>query len=520
MHLSLQSEATLDQETRDLYKELCSATKQGDLEKTESLVKSFGAPINFVDEWQCSPLYWACLCGHYEVVKFLLENGAQCDRNTFQGEIRNLLLSYKLTKAIDENQPYLQFLSGLLAKPDYKDLTFTIPLADQDGAAYREFSVHRFVLAARSEFFRLRLLTRWRGNTRISLQATLVDSVSFAAILGFLYTGHIGDLEPSALDNAVFVCKHLELWNAVERFRDIQEDTQNADRSHDSKEIARIRGDLGACLACLIDTAVKILPGSNDKSYIVSERFVHTAVPRDPLSTFADVAVRLDDVVFPCHKACLVRSEYFEAMLGGMFSEAEMDASSIQFEDGNCLTVPMLQVHGIDADLFPHILEYMYTDRCMVPAELAYELMLAADMLLLDRLKGIAAIVLTNQEEPVMDIYQLIRTAVDLNIDRLEQWCIKYFAEHFDDFIHKEEFKALILESAESIAGRQETDTIPFVDDLRYFLSKKYSVDEEDINEDGTMNEEYRDTWTELILQYRSKLTILDDVLVSLGLEA
>ena len=32
----------------------------GDLEKTESLVRNFGAPIDVVDAWQSSPLYYAC----------------------------------------------------------------------------------------------------------------------------------------------------------------------------------------------------------------------------------------------------------------------------------------------------------------------------------------------------------------------------------------------------------------------------------------------------------------------------
>lgn len=30
-------------------------------------------------------LYIVGLCGHYAIVKYLLENGAQCDRNAFQG---------------------------------------------------------------------------------------------------------------------------------------------------------------------------------------------------------------------------------------------------------------------------------------------------------------------------------------------------------------------------------------------------------------------------------------------------
>ena len=57
------------------------------------------------------PIRKASLCGHYEVVQLLLESGALCERDTFQGErclynalndrIRNLLLSYEYSKSSD-----------------------------------------------------------------------------------------------------------------------------------------------------------------------------------------------------------------------------------------------------------------------------------------------------------------------------------------------------------------------------------------------------------------------------------
>ena len=33
-----------------------------------------------------TPLYYACLCGHLEVVQYLLDNGARCDASSFDGE--------------------------------------------------------------------------------------------------------------------------------------------------------------------------------------------------------------------------------------------------------------------------------------------------------------------------------------------------------------------------------------------------------------------------------------------------
>jgi ankyrin repeat and BTB/POZ domain-containing protein 1 len=96
----------LDRSETTLFDELCNATREGDLERVAYII-SVGGPVNAVDKWQCSPLYWACrclalgssacryfnslplfltgLCGHYDITRYLLENGAKCDRNTFQG---------------------------------------------------------------------------------------------------------------------------------------------------------------------------------------------------------------------------------------------------------------------------------------------------------------------------------------------------------------------------------------------------------------------------------------------------
>lgn len=63
-------------------------------------------------------------------------------------------------------------------------------------------------------------------------------------------------------------------------------------------------------------------------------------------------------------------------------------------------------------------------------------------------------------------------------------------------------------------------DSIPLIDDLRYFLGKKYCIFEEDMNPEGRVSEEYKDTWTEMEKLYNEKLEMLDNILESLGLEA
>ncbi|KAI8096603.1 uncharacterized protein BX664DRAFT_324366 [Halteromyces radiatus] len=532
---------TIDPNSNNLFDELCTASKQGDLEKVESLVKNFGANINKVDEWQCSALYWACLCGNYDIVKFLLENGAQCDRNTFQGErclygaltsdIRTLLLSYKITKAVDTNQPYLAFLSDLLYEHPFNDLSFTIRLptstisTQDDNIIQHSFSAHRFLLAARSQFFQRQLLQRWHGQQTIKLSKSLVDPVAFAAVLRYLYTGQLGDIDQDTLRNMVFVGKHLdlpELSNRCQEELETMNNESNAIRAYDAKEMAKIRLDFEKFLQRILYAAAYI-EQQQEGSYLLKERLLPEDSSTDPRTLFADVAVRLDDdnTLFPTHKAFLCRSTYFRNMLVSTFAEASASPSTIIYQQDDIqLALPVVGLTNVPSDIFQYVLEFLYTDRCTIPIDLAYEVLLAADLLFLDRLKALAAITLTGQDEPCMDIYDLMQIALDLNVDRLEQWCTQYFAKHLDDFAKDPAFYRLIRQSAQSISGRQETDSIPFIDELRYYLGKMYCIEDADLNAAGKVNEDYKEDWTDLEMTYNLKLDLLDEILESLGLEA
>ena len=65
--------------------------------------------------------YYACLCGHVELVEYLLDSGARCEAQTFDGErilygaltneIRNKLKNYKVvTSHIVIRDEYEEFL--------------------------------------------------------------------------------------------------------------------------------------------------------------------------------------------------------------------------------------------------------------------------------------------------------------------------------------------------------------------------------------------------------------------------
>ena len=51
------------------------ACKRGDLSRVRYLVEEMSCDINIADKWNSTPLYYACLSGHEEIVKFLLQSG-------------------------------------------------------------------------------------------------------------------------------------------------------------------------------------------------------------------------------------------------------------------------------------------------------------------------------------------------------------------------------------------------------------------------------------------------------------
>ena len=67
------------------FRVLCEACRRGDLKVCQEMIQE-GVNINAKDQYDYTPLILASLCGNYETVQLLLESGALCERDTFQGE--------------------------------------------------------------------------------------------------------------------------------------------------------------------------------------------------------------------------------------------------------------------------------------------------------------------------------------------------------------------------------------------------------------------------------------------------
>ena len=196
------------------FQKLCKACRIGNLKLCQEAITG-GVNINARDLFDYTPLILvsfpskrealpapiiyadrlpqASLCGHYEVVQLLLESGALCERDTFQGErclynalnnrIRNLLLEYDYSKSTDPLQPLASHITTLLTRqiPKTSDICLT--------AASESWTLHKFVLSARSPYFHKKLsaapeITVWKLANSIPAEA-------FQIALRYLYLGYV-----------------------------------------------------------------------------------------------------------------------------------------------------------------------------------------------------------------------------------------------------------------------------------------------------------------------------------------
>ena len=392
------------------------------------------------------------------VVKYLLENGATCDRDTFEGErclygaltseIRELLLDYNFTKRIDETQPFAAALSFLYNDPEnhHPDIIFRVFVPSSEGIDdYEDFYAHRFILSARSSWFRTNFSTRWRGSKRVKLARNLVHPATFRTVLQYIYTGELGaEINSGTLqENLSLLCRKMELDGLEARYND-RIALGSADRAQihrkeverDKQEFANVQEDLRQFVqAFLLQDRLHVNADESDEE----DEDIETVEIRESPEVMSDVYLQTDEgTLYPAHRAILsVRSEYFETMFSGPFMEGhngvnlngEDDSAHQAEKNGDPMRIEqptsIIQV-AIKDNIFEKIVEFIYTDRCDIEGEFAYSILLAADMLLLDRLKSIASIAITSQREPTYDIYELLRTAWAMKNDRIEQFCCKW----------------------------------------------------------------------------------------------
>ncbi|KAK1656282.1 BTB/POZ domain-containing protein [Colletotrichum phormii] len=533
----LREDNPLDQTTE--FEAFLLACRRGDLKTCQELI-SAGININGKDRFDYTPLIVASLCGHLELVQLLLESGALAERNTFQGErciynalndrIRNLLLEYDYSKSTDPLQPWAGHITSLLSKavPKTTDISLI--------AAAQSFDMHKFLLAARTPYFRKKLdgapdTATWKLPTTYPLE-------SFQVALRYLYLGEVPKdvvnarstvTEEEVLTGVDKLSKQLEieqLWEAIlvgndrrlarQRYEDeVRRAQVQVDRFYrekvlghkmivETKRVGEVKwrhdnSIFADCLLCAHEPeSDEIETDAED-----SESVVHAVGIPLGLATNGDKPKKRPrkSVVYPVHKAMLIRSPYFETMFSSEFREAQ-DSENL---------------HVVTVDCMPEVLEivltFLYTEKVDCPLELALDLLYTADILFLDKLKTKAAQAIStlgsgtsniwadrthrpdvedrpDEEMEPINIYDVIHAAWDLRVQRLEEFAARYLANRLEDYIDEAEFAELIKESAERLKNREETDTIELLDDIRYYLGERFRLRFEDANLEEMMDEE------------------------------
>ncbi|KAL4782694.1 hypothetical protein BJX76DRAFT_331935 [Aspergillus varians] len=517
----------IDENPLDLsgpFRELCEACRKGDLKVCQEKITA-GVNINARDPSDYTPLILASLCGHYEVAQLLLESGALCERDTFQGErclynalndrIRNLLLEYDYSKSTDPLQPLAAHTASLLVRDQPK--TSDIELDTGDETLY----LHKFILAARSPYFRRKLqgspqTTTWKLPNTIPSQA-------FGIAIKYLYLGEPPrDLRSSPgtgfTESEVFaginkISKYLEVSTLVGSI--IDSGDRRLARQRRATEIARGRDQLEEWFRdhvlqnkIEVDTikaseikwdhsnpifADVLLQADELPEGKVDEEAGSTALPIGPVASSEAIEPSKKSVLFPCHRAMLLRSEFFQTMFNSPFREAQMKE----------------HLHIIPVDCSPDVLEiiltFLYTERADFSLEIAVDVLFAADMLFIEKLKTKAAVVIStlgsgsmsqaeaatskqNVEDDI-DIYAIIRAAWMTRVQRLEEFAARYLAYRLEAHIDSPEFAELIQESASRIQRRQETDSIELLDDIRCYLGDRFRLRFDDAGIDEMMEE-------------------------------
>ncbi|OTA94530.1 hypothetical protein M434DRAFT_394581 [Hypoxylon sp. CO27-5] len=518
------------------FDELLEACRRGDLKRTQELI-SAGVNINGKDRFDYTPLIVASLCGHYELVELLLESGALAERDTFQGErciynalndkIRTLLLKYDYSKSTDPLQPWAAHISALLSRetPKTSDITLI--------AASKSFELHKFILYARSPYFRRKLTEAPETETWKLPQSIPVES--FQVVLRYLYLGDIprdlvdprsSSTEEEVLTGIDKISKQLEidkLWEAIlsgndrrlarQRHQDEVNRAQEQIRSFfeekvlghkmvvDSRKVQDVKWPHDNSI--FADCLLRADEAGDDEEEDRDKQEESNGIPIGPGAELREQngikKVRKSEL-YPAHKAMLIRSPYFETMFSGPFREAQASEHLLI----------------IKVDCLPEILEiiltFLYTEKVECPLELGLDLLYASDMLFLDKLKNKAAVAISTlgsgnnnvlvdrthahegedavevEVEPI-NVYDVIHAAWDLRVQRLEEFAARYLAYRLEDYIDEEEFTELIQESAARLKTREETDTIELLDDIRYYLSERFRLRFEDAGLDEMMDE-------------------------------
>ncbi|KAH0984000.1 hypothetical protein GBA52_011177 [Prunus armeniaca] len=462
------------------------ASRAGDVDRLSYLLES-GVNVNARDQWDSVALYYACLAGHLEAARMLLENGAICSEHTFDGDrchyaALNLKVR-KLLKAFEARPPPLSPLqaamretflgcganSAYLEQADNTQFQISVGLQSNDGTNSNYFTpdvvffvqgrpieAHRVILSARSPFFRAKFVTDWKQRKEVRFAREKLSYPALYSLIHFFYSDRL-EVAVDDMEDIVRICKVCKcesLQRILEKELIHQKYAEyKALRDIDSSKKRFILQGLslpeedqlpaGLHNILQISLANSTLEPDLDNGVNNLTSCVGMMQISDFENDLADVCVRVDKKNFRCHQVVLAsRSEYFKARLSRMkdFHEGKNDLPVD--------TLPILEEHDLSSEAFEKMIEYMYTDRLKdIEPDQAGEIFDAASRYLLFPLKrAVADVLLPHLESasPAEMCHWLILSDM-YGVLKIREFCLDAIAYNFETFAETREFRAMLL---------------------------------------------------------------------------
>ncbi|KAL0400294.1 UNVERIFIED_CONTAM: BTB/POZ domain-containing protein [Sesamum radiatum] len=471
------------------YGDVFEAARAGDVDRLRYLLDS-GVNVNARDQWDSVALYYACLAGHLDAARMLLESGAICSEHTFDGDrchyaALNLKVR-KLLKAFEARPPPPQPLQAALrdtflsckANQAYLQDQFNtdnhiIPLLPgnssngESSSSYcppdivfyvqgRPLEAHRLILSARSPFFKKKFETDWKEKKEVRFSREKLTYSSLFSLVHFFYSDRlevaVDDMED--LVRICRVCKCHSLQSLLEKelvhqrhaeykaLRDIDNSQKRFILQGLSlPEEDRLPAALNRVLQISLANSSRGQSLENGIDDIIS--LVGTIQMSDSEDDLADVCVRVEKKIFRCHQVVLAsRSEYFKTRLSRMKDFLGERDSLPDY------TLPCLEEHDLSAEAFQKMIEYMYTDSLTdIDPDQAEEMFDAASRYLLFPLKRAVADALLPQLETVSpaDLCHWLLLSDMYGVSKIREYCLDVIACNFETFAETPQFRAMLL---------------------------------------------------------------------------
>ncbi|GAV48993.1 hypothetical protein ZYGR_0N03980 [Zygosaccharomyces rouxii] len=508
------------------FNDLCYACRIGDTDNADRLI-STGVNLNGLDEFDNSPLFLASLCGHEEVVKLLLERGAVCDRDRFEGarcvygalndSIRDILVKRDISKAVDINQPFVMHISSLFK--DWSLNTHDIQISPPKEINDNGLKLHKFLLSTRSLKLRYNLSTVWNNKSKLTtdIPTSVLNIITkFIYLIPVLHEINMSDYN---ILLQISLQWDLELLSEyLNRLKDVADSSEKSTLmaeyqyrfTEDARDqLKRFVND--NILKCSIDL-------HSTTNFEEGIQFAENCVAFPDLLLLVE-NFNEDKRIYPCHLAILSRANYFRMMFSLPMEEKATYQEYKDFKDSRRL--PLISLPSCDFEVAEIILRYLYHDSSEIPWQYAIDVLLMADFLLEDRMKSMAAVVMTQSKDFLEkhSIFDILYVAWETKMERLEQFAAKVIAFDLKNYTKETELKNAIIKSSQMISVREETDTIELVDDIRFYLLEKYAFEPDDID---ILSEEKDIQLLKAsgILDYQQDVAIIDNLLDELTLQA